>query len=86
VSEEAKVAGRLMGVWEKDPFTREVNLDKPWGCPLLSGTTCAVANKRGIRKEWILLVCPTILKNGKRGGAPPECPLRFGSVTVRARE
>lgn len=85
-TEPGTVAARLMGLWEKDPFTKEVNLDKPWGCPLCqSPGMCGTTRRKGRIREWVTFSCPEILKDGKRGAAPPECPLRFGPIMVRAK-
>jgi hypothetical protein len=84
VSEEAKVAARLMGEWEKDPFTQEVDLDSRYpDCPFrMHWNGCRAAKVKGTRKEWIYLTCPTMFR-GKSIGAPEKCPLRCDGIVIK---
>jgi len=83
-----KVAARLMGLWENDPFTNVVDIERDLPhCPFRENYSCTAAKKRGVRKEWVMLPCPL---KGRRGsvfnGAPPECPLRYGEIVVRRKQ
>ena len=91
-TDPATVARRIMGVeWEKDPFIREVELDKGHPlCPFRENDMwCRAARKRGKRKTWVYPRCP-IKERGSGGmvykGAPPECPLRHGEIVIRRKK
>jgi len=76
-----------MGVeWEKDPFVREVDIDRPH-CPFQeNGTWCRAARKKGVRKDWVYPRCPNLTPHSKDRGAAPECPLRFGEIIIKRKK
>jgi hypothetical protein len=44
--------------------------------------------KRGKRKDWVYPPCPAKERRASGTvylGAPPECPLRHGEITVRRK-
>lgn len=78
MSEERRVAVRLMGIWTNNPFEIKVNILRPLSCIFNHNWQCSAAQVKGVRKECVGLACP-----GKGKIAPEECPLRHGSIEVK---
>ena len=85
MSEEAKVAARLMNVWVTDPFTCRVRLGTPQTCPFYRTNWCLAVRVKGFIRESAALQCPVKNKDGK-DIAPAKCPLRFDKITVEGVE
>lgn len=94
--EGAEVAKTLMGLPKTGTISPiEVPLNYAAKCPLRQSGYCSAVYFKDKPDSWQPLeffengeslgwrmTCPG---SGKQGGAPDECPLRFGTVEVRAR-
>lgn len=100
-SEGAGVAKTLMGLPKTGMISPiEVSLNYAARCPLRQGGYCAAVyfkerpdcwqpleffDPETVKSLGWRMTCPGIGQDGGLGAAPDECPLRFGTVEVKAR-
>jgi hypothetical protein len=95
---EEEVAKKMMGLKKTERIPIEFTAERPYSCPFRHDARCSLIFEQAPPDEMVdrnfdivakdrkiigyKIRCPVPEGSPDRSDAPPECPLRFGPVTI----